>query len=185
MRRSVPARSQPGPAVMCMSVIVLIGLAACGRGGEAEAGSAGSRLPAATRAEQDVRQDGGVGVDAERGGLTRQAGLRVAGISITAEIADDPATRSRGLMGRDSLPQDHGMLFVYSEEQVLSFWMRNTQIPLDIAFIDGNGVIVDIQGMEPHDEQSRLSRQPAMYALEMSRGWFEEHGVKVGDRVEF
>jgi len=170
---------------MCMSVVVLIGLAACGGTGDGEAGSAGSRLPAATRAEQDVRQDGGVGVDAERGGLTRQAGLRVAGIPITVEIADDPVTRSRGLMGRDFLPQDHGMLFVYSEEQVLSFWMRNTRIPLDIAFIDGNGVIVDIQGMEPHDEESRFSRQPAMYALEMSRGWFDEHEVKVGDRVEF
>ena len=164
---------------------MLIGLAACGGAGDGEPGSAGSRLPAATRAEQDVRQDGGVGVDAEGGGLTRQAGLRVAGIPITVEIADDPATRSRGLMERDSLPQDHGMLFVYSEEQVLSFWMRNTRIPLDIAFIDGNGVIVDIQGMEPHDEESRLSRQPAMYALEMSRDWFEEHGVRVGDRVEF
>jgi uncharacterized membrane protein (UPF0127 family) len=164
--------------------VVLVALAACGGSGDGDPGSAGSRLPAATRAAQDVRQNGGVGVDAERG-LTRRAGLRVAGIPITVEIADDPATRSRGLMDRDSLPRDQGMLFVYSEEKLLSFWMRNTRIPLDIAFIDGNGIIVDIQSMDPYDEQSRVSRQPAMYALEMNRGWFEEQGVTVGDRVEF
>ena len=77
------------------------------------------------------------------------------------------------------------MLFVYPEEQILSFWMRNTRIPLDIAFIDRNGFILEIQQMEPHDDVSHASKQPAMYALELRKGWFEDHGVEPGERVEF
>jgi uncharacterized membrane protein (UPF0127 family) len=77
------------------------------------------------------------------------------------------------------------MLFVYPEEQILSFWMRNTRIPLDIAFIDRNGFILEIQRMEPHDDASHASKQPAMYALELRKGWFEDHGVEPGERVEF
>ena len=88
-------------------------------------------------------------------------------------------------MNRDSLPEDHGMLFVYPEEQILSFWMRNTRIPLDIAFIDRNGFILEIQQMQPHDDKSHASKQPAMYALEVRLGWFEDHEVEPGDRVEF
>ena len=77
------------------------------------------------------------------------------------------------------------MLFVYSRPQTLSFWMRNTEIPLDIAYISQDGVIVDIQQMDPHTQEQHPSREPAMYALEMNQGWFEEHGVTVGDRVQF
>ncbi len=111
--------------------------------------------------------------------------IRVAGIEIRVEIADDDAERTRGLMFRESLPADQGMLFVYTQERTLSFWMRNTLIPLDIAYIDGEGRIVDIQQMEAQDSTTHPSRGPAMYALEMNQGWFEAHGVKVGDRLEF
>jgi uncharacterized membrane protein (UPF0127 family) len=130
-------------------------------------------------------QETGLRVDAEGGTVTREAEIRVGGNTVTVEIADDPDVRSRGLMNRDSLPEDHGMLFVYPEEQILSFWMRNTLIPLDIAFIDRNGFILEIQRMEPHDDATHASKQPAMYALELRMGWFEDHGVEPGERVEF
>ena len=111
--------------------------------------------------------------------------IRVGGHPVTVEVADDEAKRQRGLMFRESLPEDHGMLFVYDSERQLSFWMRNTLIPLDVAFIDAGGRIVDIQQMEPMTDETHTTRAPAMYALEMNRGWFAEHGVEVGDTVEF
>lgn len=119
------------------------------------------------------------------GGVMRTTELDVGGTVVTAEIADTPALRERGLMGREYLEEDHGMLFVYPDEQPRSFWMRNTPIALDIAFLDGNGIIINIETMEPHDDESTLSAAPAMYALEMEAGWFEAHGVAAGDRVAF
>ena len=106
-------------------------------------------------------------------------------VQITAEIADNDDLRAQGLMNRDSLAENHGMLFVYGTAQVRSFWMRNTRIPLDIAFIDGNGVIINIEQMEPQSDQNYYSQGPMMYALEMTQGWFEANGVGPGDRLEF
>ncbi len=87
-------------------------------------------------------------------------------------------------MERTELGENSGMLFVYQEEQQRSFWMRDTLIPLSIAYIDADGRIVDIQDMQPLDETSHPSAEPAQYALEVNQGFFEEHGVQVGDRVE-
>lgn len=159
-------------------------MVACQPAGDAEA-ARGSDGPALTAEPQASDEDDGMRLDAERGTLTRETTIRVGGFPVSVEIADDPQSRSQGLMHRDSLPEDHGMLFVYPQEQTLSFWMRNTRIPLDIAFIDGNGVILEVQQMEPHDDASHQSGQPAMYALELRMGWFEDHGVGPGDRVEF
>jgi hypothetical protein len=112
--------------------------------------------------------------------------IRVGGIEIQVEIADSEAERSRGLMFRESLPENQGMLFVYdTQRETLGFWMRNTLIPLDIAYADREGRIVDIRQMEPRDERTVSSAAPAMYALEMNQGWFEKNGVRVGDRIEF
>ncbi|MDX1395105.1 MAG: DUF192 domain-containing protein [Gemmatimonadota bacterium] len=111
--------------------------------------------------------------------------IRVAGIEIQVEIADDEAERSKGLMFRESLPENGGMLFVYESARPLGFWMRNTLIPLDIAYIDEQGRIVDIQSMEPGDETTHWSSSDAMYALEMNVGWFEANEITVGDLVEF
>lgn len=119
------------------------------------------------------------------GQLIRRVDISVGGLPISVEIADTPALRETGLMNRDSLPANHGMLFVYADEQMRSFWMRNTKIPLDIAFIDRNGSIVNIEQMEAQTDENTLSTAPAMYALEMSLGWFEANGVGVGDRLEF
>lgn len=112
--------------------------------------------------------------------------LRVKGHEIRAEIARDPGEMARGLMYRHSLGRDRGMLFVYETPRILSFWMKNTRIPLDIAFLDDGGRILQIEEMRPYDELSRtVSREPARYALEMNQGWFVRNGVAAGDRIFF
>ena len=107
-------------------------------------------------------------------------------VRVRVEIADDDAERARGLMHRTALAEDRGMLFDFEGEQELSFWMRNTFIPLSIAFMDSEGRIVDIQDMKPLDDDppSYESAEPAQYALEVNQGFFEERGVEVGDRAE-
>lgn len=114
-------------------------------------------------------------------GIVNSAGERVA---VPVEIADTDEERQTGLMGRTALPEDAGMLFVFGAEQQLSFWMKDTLIPLSIAFIDSEGRIVDIQDMQPLDETSHPSAAPAQYALEVNQGFFGARGIQVGDTVE-
>lgn len=102
---------------------------------------------------------------------------------LRAEVADTEAERSLGLMYRDALQPDHGMLFVYPDSLPRSFWMRNTRIPLSIAFLDAQGVIVSMADMRPYDETPVPSGGPAMFALEMSQGWFQERGIAPGDSL--
>ena len=101
------------------------------------------------------------------------------------ELAITEKERETGLMFRKSLDQNSGMLFVYSNMNYLYFYMKNTIIPLDIAFIDYNYKIIDIQSMEPLDETTIVSKKKAMYALEVNRGFFDKVGLKVGDKIEF
>jgi uncharacterized membrane protein (UPF0127 family) len=103
---------------------------------------------------------------------------------ITVEIADEAHERAKGLMFRKKMPEDEGMLFVYKIEENRSFWMRNTYIPLSIAYLDKTGVIIHIADMNPLDESSVSSVHPAQYALEMNQGWFEKHQIMVGMRVD-
>ncbi|MDT8340785.1 MAG: DUF192 domain-containing protein [Longimicrobiales bacterium] len=102
--------------------------------------------------------------------------------TVVAEVARTEEERARGLMHRESLAQDAGMLFMFPDNTVRSFWMQNTYIPLDIAFLDPDFRVVDIQQMAPMSTEPHMSRGPAMYALEVNEGWFEAHGVEVGDR---
>lgn len=105
-------------------------------------------------------------------------------VSLHIELAKTSAERAYGLMNRDKLGENSGMLFVYNREEYLSHWMKNVTIPLSIAFIDQSGIIKDIQKMKPLDASvSYLSRFPAKYALEVNQGWFEKNRVKVGDKV--
>ena len=110
--------------------------------------------------------------------------LKVGGHRVWVELATTPQARERGLMWRASLPPDCGMLFVYPEPAPRSFWMRNTKIPLSLAYIDQSGVIFQIERMRPFDETPVRSRKPAQFVLEMADGWFRQHGVGVGARVE-
>lgn len=109
--------------------------------------------------------------------------LHVDGHPVMVEVVADEAGRSRGLMFRDSLPHDGGMWFAYPDEKVRNFWMKDTRIPLSIAFVDGHGKIVSIADMKPFDTTPTSSLVPAKYALEMNQGWFAENGVERGDAV--
>ncbi len=106
--------------------------------------------------------------------------LEVGGHALQAEIAHTHAARQQGLMFRDSMPADHGMLFVYRNEEVRNFWMKDTRIPLSIAFANRRGEIVRIADMQPFDQSRTSSLAPAKYALEMNLGWFAEHGIEKG-----
>src|SRR5262249_47933676 len=104
------------------------------------------------------------------------ASIHVGNQRMTVEVAATPASRARGLMFRSELAEDGGMLFVSPDERVLEFWMRNTDIPLSIAFADASGHIVRIADMEPGSEALVSSGAPARYALEVNRGWYAKHG---------
>jgi hypothetical protein len=116
---------------------------------------------------------------------SRLVRMGVGSTTLQVEIALTPESQSQGLMFRDSLPWDQGMLFVYDRPQHLTFWMKNTTIPLDIAFISAEGRIEEILTMTPLTEKIYRSSRPALYALEVNRGWFRKKGVKVGDRIRF
>ena len=102
---------------------------------------------------------------------------------ITAEVATTDAARARGLMFRQSLPANHGMLFIFDRREVQCMWMRNTLIPLSVAFIEDDGTIVNIHDMQPHDERSHCAKQPVRYALEMAQGWFAAKGIGPGAKL--
>ena len=104
--------------------------------------------------------------------------------TVRAEVASTSAERSRGLMYRDEVPDGTGMLFVFDREAERSFWMQNTYVALDVAFIDRNFRIVDIQQMEPESTNIHDGARPAMFALEVRQGWFAEKGIEVGDRCQ-
>jgi uncharacterized membrane protein (UPF0127 family) len=110
--------------------------------------------------------------------------LTIAGHKLDAEVANTNEQRQTGLMHRFSLPNDHGMLFVFDAPRPLSFWMRNTYIPLSIAFMDAEGRILNVEELAPQDERSKWSAGPALYALEMKKGWFAQKGIRAGARVE-
>lgn len=111
--------------------------------------------------------------------------LKIGPHAIRAEVADSEDERSRGLMFRNSMPQDQGMLFVFEEPGQYCFWMRNTLIPLSIAFLDDEGRIVDIAEMQAKDDRTHhCPSRPVRMALEMNRGWFRAHGADVGSQVQ-
>jgi uncharacterized membrane protein (UPF0127 family) len=158
-------------------IVVAATAGACGQGDAAD--EAPPRVLTSELANQEASGAPRPGA----GGVVRTTTLDVGGVDVTAEIADTPALREHGLMERDSLPPNHGMLFVYPDERQLSFWMRNTPISLDIAFMDRTGTIVNIATMQANDDSSHVSNGPAMYALEMEAGWFEANGIEAGTRV--
>ena len=102
---------------------------------------------------------------------------------ITAEVAATPHSRMIGLMMRDRLAPNHGMVFVFEDKSQHCFWMRNTLIALSIAFIDDDGTIVSIADMAPKSEVSTCPPRPIRYALEMDQGWFAKRGVSAGKKI--
>ena len=104
---------------------------------------------------------------------------------IWVEVVRTPEERAQGLMGRKHLGEDEGMLFIFEKEDYHSFWMKNTLIPLSIAFVDREGKILRIADMEPLTLDSHPPPRPILYALEMKKGWFSANGVQVGDMLKF
>jgi uncharacterized membrane protein (UPF0127 family) len=111
--------------------------------------------------------------------LELQAGF----LRIEAEVANTPQTRAQGLMHRNQMAPQRGMLFIFTENAPHCMWMKNTNLPLAVAFIDASGRILNIEEMQPHTENNHCAARPARYALEMNSGWFAQRGVKAGDAI--
>ena len=103
---------------------------------------------------------------------------------IEAEVAANDQSRQVGLMNRTAMPAQRGMLFVFPQERTHGMWMRNTLMPLSVAFIDADGVIINIENMQPQTEDNHCARVPARYALEMNLGWFAQRGIKPGMKLQ-
>lgn len=110
--------------------------------------------------------------------------VSINGHELDVSLAEDEYTRSSGLMRVESMPKDSGMLFRWPEADSRSFWMKDTSLPLDIAFIASDGSIINIEKMQPFSLKSVLSASPAACALETNSGWFEKHGIVPGDIVD-
>ncbi len=110
--------------------------------------------------------------------------LKIGSAVVKAEVALTEIERNRGLMYRTSLRDGEGMLFVFDYDQQVSFWMKNTKLPLSLAYILSDGTIVQILDLVPFSEEPRPSSRSVRYALEVPQGWFSRAGIKVGDRVQ-
>ena len=111
--------------------------------------------------------------------------IRINQWEVTVETADTLESQEKGLMGRENLDENRGMLFVYERDAKKSFWMKNTTIPLSIAYIAADGTIREIYDMEPLSTRTVDSRYSVRSALEVNQGAFDRHGIKAGDKVEF
>lgn len=112
------------------------------------------------------------------------ASLRIGNRRIRVEVASTPQSRERGLMGRDDLCEDCGMLFVFEKADTYSFWMKDTPLPLSIAFIAADGSVLNIEEMSPNTTDIHAARGDALYALEMNRGWFAKNGIAPGTLMQ-
>lgn len=103
---------------------------------------------------------------------------------IQAEVANTMASRATGLMLRKSMPQGSGMVFIFDESATHCMWMKNTLIPLSVAFIDERGEIANIADMQPQDETTHCASRPVRFALEMNQGWFRKRGIVPGAAIK-
>lgn len=109
--------------------------------------------------------------------------LKIGTHALKVEVAENDAQRMKGLMFREKMGRNDGMLFIFEEPAYQSMWMKNTLIPLSVAFLDRNGVILNILDMEPQTLHTHTSAGPALYAVETNKGWFAQRGIKAGDSV--
>ena len=103
---------------------------------------------------------------------------------VDVEVAHTVGERSQGLMFREKLKENEGMLFVYPQPEVTGMWMKNTLIPLSVAFIDADGVIVNIEEMLPHTLDAHMAKAPVKYSLEMNAGWFKKRHLGPGTKIK-
>lgn len=129
-----------------------------------------SALPVATLAQQAARFPT----------ISLTAGVHV----IKAEVAARDAERQQGLMNREKMGANEGMVFLFEAPAGVCMWMKNTLIPLSVAFIDESGKIVNIEDMQPQTTDSHCAKKPVRYALEMNQGWFKQKNIKPGTKIE-
>ncbi len=111
--------------------------------------------------------------------------LAIGGVhKVVAEVASIPSDRAQGLMFRKKMPDGEGMLFVYPQPHITGMWMKNTLIPLSVAFIDNQGVIINIEEMKPETLDAHMAKAPAKYSLEMNTGWFKKRKLGPGTRIK-
>jgi uncharacterized membrane protein (UPF0127 family) len=110
--------------------------------------------------------------------------IKVGGRTLQLQVALQPVEMQLGLMYRKTLGAEEGMVFVYGQPQQMSFWMRNTVVPLDIGFFDGTGELKEIYPLHPHDERPVASRGRMHFALEVNQGWFSRAGIKPGAKLD-
>ena len=152
--------------VLLLLALPLLACRSNGAGGDAQAG------PEASEAAVPVGPD------------RDHAWVIIGADTVVAEVARTVEQRSQGLKDRDFLAPGDGMIFVFDDEEIRSFWMQDTFIPLDIAYLDANARIIDIQQMEPETTRLHTSSGPAMFALEVPRGWFAEMEIEIGAQAE-
>jgi uncharacterized membrane protein (UPF0127 family) len=111
--------------------------------------------------------------------ISLTAGMHV----IKAEVAATDAERQQGLMFRQKMAPNEGMLFVFPSPASVCMWMKNTYLPLSVAFVDENGKIVNIEDMQPQTTDSHCAKKPVRYALEMNQGWFKKKNIKPGSEI--
>ncbi|MGE0159595.1 MAG: DUF192 domain-containing protein [Gemmatimonadales bacterium] len=167
------------PGIARFATLPLLVVLACAGGDDAasEGGSADAR-----HADRNVVANGSIGSEARP--PAGHAWIIFEADTVLAEVAASSEERASGLMYREEVPDGTGMLFVFPDVSVRSFWMANTYVPLDLAFLDTSFNVVDIVQMQPLVTDSYTSRAPAMYGLEVRQGWLGEHGIAVGDRAE-
>lgn len=112
--------------------------------------------------------------------ISLRAGMHI----IRAEVASTDAERQQGLMFRERLALNEGMLFVFDASASVCMWMKNTLIPLSVAFLDESGKIINIEDMQPHSTESHCSKKAAYYALEMNQGWFKKRNIGPGYLID-
>jgi len=112
--------------------------------------------------------------------------IKICNKKITVDVADNESLRSVGLMCRDKMPLDEGMIFIFEKPQKASFWMKNTKLALSIAFFSDKKKLLNIEDMEPMDEDTLHNSQgKALYAIEMNKGWFKKNKITVGCKLSF
>ena len=168
---------------------VALALILAGCGGEPAGSSNGSQEGAPQASESADPGSESTRTTPEAASGLRTLTIEASGgesVEVRVEIADEPEEQATGLMNRTALGEDRGMLFCFPSEEDRSFWMKDTLIPLSIAYMDSEGRIVDIQDMKALDDDPPHyeSAEPARYALEVNKGFFDERGVEVGDSAE-
>ena len=146
-----------------------LSFAACGDDGPAEATPAGTNVATSGPSSLPSLQ-----VRLEQGATTA---------TVAIEVAATTEERERGLMFRESLAEDAGMLFLFPQDVRTGFWMRNTKVPLDIAYIGADGRVQEIRAAKPLDETVLTPAAPYRYVLEVNQGWFQRHNLGIGARV--